>query len=65
MALEQHTKYYEFLGAKPCPFCGSDEIFIESAYDGHLFSAYCHNCFIKQSGYVTEAEAKEKWNTRA
>lgn len=61
----EETVYKKFPNPKKCPFCGSDDIMIESKYFGHLFTAYCHNCFIKQSGYTTEKEAVKNWNLRA
>ena len=59
----------EFVGLKPCPFCGGEAYTLSQAPNGTGYSVGCHDdeCrgFIALSWiYKTEAEAIAAWNTR-
>lgn len=60
----EKTTFKSLEGMKACPFCNSKDIVLKSEYYGNLFTVYCHNCFVRQSGYITEQQAIEKWNKR-
>lgn len=47
---------------KPCPFCGSDELYVE---DEHPFWAGCDHCGAQGPSASTPYEAWEKWNKRS
>lgn len=55
-------------GIKPCPFCGSSEIDIESVeIEGYDlgYQASCSQCSVMGSTYATKEDAIAVWNTRA
>lgn len=47
----------------PCPFCGSTDIHVYSAYG--LSRACCHGCGVRNTAPTSEQQAVEWWNTRA
>lgn len=51
------------LKAKPCPFCGCEEIKERSIHGG--YSLMCENCMMESAEYRTRIEAYTHWNTRA
>ena len=52
------------LTLKPCPFCGSADVFMDDCSDcAALFSAQCMGCGVHNNG-ETRAEAVELWNRR-
>ena len=50
---------------KPCPFCGSDKIKIESWTAQGVFNVYCAKCDCATRFFGSESEALAAWNTRA
>ena len=50
---------------KPCPFCGSDEIYITWYEQNKKYSIGCNNCPVDMFGYETDEEAAKAWNKRA
>lgn len=60
---------------KPCPFCGSKDVYLEDASDEHgeLWVIGCKNCFIGISAGggddgccdATKEETIKAWNRRA
>ena len=49
---------------KPCPFCGSKDVFIDNP-DSHCFYVACANCGVNGTTTNTKARAIEAWNRRA
>lgn len=47
-----------------CPFCGSDDIVIESPVEKDLFHAYCECCFTLGPLAMSDDQAVEEWNKR-
>jgi Lar family restriction alleviation protein len=45
---------------KPCPFCGSDNVF----YSVHE-TVMCHDCECHTGEWPTKQEAIDAWNKRA
>ena len=57
----------EAIGAKPCPFCGSEEVFCEGDTPEGLWGVECGNDDCAASGprgFDTPTEAISKWNMR-
>ena len=61
---------------KPCPFCGSEDVFLEDASDknGELWVVGCNKCFVAFSAGsessegcadATREETIAAWNRRA
>lgn len=48
---------------KPCPFCGSNEIFIDQP-DANCFYVGCANCGVNGTTANTKERAVEAWNRR-
>lgn len=48
---------------KPCPFCGSTDIFVYHSYVD--YSVRCRNCLVRRGEFETEEEAIAAWNKRA
>ena len=46
---------------KPCPFCGSNEIYCNDEY---LYSFVCQNCYSSSGKRTTHLEAIKAWNQR-
>lgn len=53
-------------GAKPCPFCGSDDIHNWSSDDhgAPAWSVMCYGCECEGPHTPTEQEAIDLWNKR-
>jgi len=60
-------------GLKPCPFCGSEEIFLGSDYTrtvqiggGYtLYNIRCSNCNMETGKYWDSNQLVSKWQTRS
>ncbi|WP_227171054.1 Lar family restriction alleviation protein [Enterobacter hormaechei] len=50
---------------KPCPFCGSDDVSIDSYSNGEIFFGCCRTCGANGPESWEETEAALAWNRRA
>jgi len=48
---------------KECPFCGSNNVGIESEPNSINQNVLCINCYAKSSAFIELAKAKESWNS--
>lgn len=51
---------------KPCPFCGSDAVFIDEYFE-ETMSIQCTECYAgmrDESGDITKESIIEQWNRR-
>ena len=49
---------------KPCPFCGSDELFIDEGEYRNDYSINCTDCGCRIGYFDTYAQAASAWNRR-
>jgi len=49
---------------KPCPFCGSHDVFINFPDSEHIFWGQCEDCDCETGWKDTEELAIKAWNTR-
>ena len=50
----------------PCPFCGSDEVFLEQPVDDdHHWYIQCNGCWMTTDSYGKPVDVIDKWNRRA
>ena len=54
---------------KPCPFCGSKDVFFTSYYDelyeGKIYHIRCNKCATLGPIEATEQQAIDAWNKRS
>ena len=50
---------------KPCPFCGSEFITLESSREQQASAVRCTDCGIGLQWQLPEEDTEEFWNTRA